>query len=356
VSAGELRRPLLSWYRRHRRRLPWRETRDPYAIWVSEIMLQQTRVETALRYYPRFLGRFPTVASLARATEHAVLAHWSGLGYYSRARNLRAAARLLVSRDGGCVPRDVAALRELPGIGRYTAGAIASIAFGVRAPVLDGNVARVLARLFAIDGSPRSGPFQRRVWHLAETLVPARSPGDWNQALMEIGATICTARLPSCDRCPLRGSCRARRSGNVTRYPAPARRPAVKNVRRACVVAEDEGRVLLAHRDSGRLLRGLWQFPSLEISSGQRPGSIARRLVARLGLKATKLRRDPSIRHSIMDQRIESIVFRVVVSRAAATPPGMRWFRWRELARLPLSTVELRLSQGRFAPASQLSR
>src|SRR5262245_791594 len=206
-SAPAVRAQVLRWYRRHRRDLPWRRTRDPYAIWVAETMLQQTRSETVQRYFARFLGRFPTVAALARARESAVLTLWSGLGYYSRARHLHRAARRVVAAHEGRVPADPAALRALPGVGRYTAGAIASIAFGRAEPVLDGNVARVLARWFGVRGDPRSSAVQATLWNLATLLVHSRAPGEWNQALMELGATLCTPRHPGCGRCPVRSQC-----------------------------------------------------------------------------------------------------------------------------------------------------
>ena len=189
------RETLLRWYRRHRRSLPWRGTRDPYRVWVSEIMLQQTRVETVRDYYRRWLREFPTLAALARAPVARVLKLWEGLGYYSRARNLHRAARQIRGR----VPETVAELQQLPGIGRYTAGAIASIAFGQRAPVVDGNVARVFTRVFARTD---------RHWELAEVLLPSRNCGDFNQALMELGALVCLPVQPRCEKCPLRGVCR----------------------------------------------------------------------------------------------------------------------------------------------------
>ncbi|HVJ89394.1 MAG TPA: A/G-specific adenine glycosylase, partial [Labilithrix sp.] len=205
-SHAALHQALLAWYAAERRDLPWRRTRDPWAIWVSEIMLQQTRVETVKPYFERFMQRFPTPLALAEAPEDQVLAAWSGLGYYRRARMLHAGARVVAQRSG--MPADRDGLLELPGIGRYTAGAIASIAYGERVGLVDGNVARVFARIFAIDDDmKRAG--MRRAEQLAEELVPERAPGDWNQALMELGATICTPRAPSCERCPVFRSCRA---------------------------------------------------------------------------------------------------------------------------------------------------
>jgi A/G-specific adenine glycosylase len=348
LEKAELRGCLLRWYRHYRRALPWRATRDPYAIWVSEVMLQQTRVETVLGYYPRFLCRFPTIASLARARQSSVLAHWSGLGYYGRARSLRSAARLVVERHGGRLPREPDRLRALPGIGRYTAGAIASIAFGARAAVVDGNVARVLARLFELPGSPRSPDFGRRAWQLADRLVPQASPGDWNQALMELGATVCTAAAPRCGSCPAERFCAAARNGTVDRHPQPGGRHASRSVRRACVVVERGDRVLLARADDRRLLRGLWRFPGVEVGGRQSAARAARGVLDRLGIGGASLHAGRTIRHTIMDQRIETLVFRASLAHELENPPsGARWFRWRQFPRLPLSTIELRVARAR---------
>jgi A/G-specific adenine glycosylase len=347
-----LRRCLLRWYQRHRRSLPWRATRDPFAIWVSEVMLQQTRVETVLRYYPRFLRRFPTIASLARARQSSVLAHWSGLGYYGRARSLHAAARLVVERHGGRLPRDPHRLRALPGIGRYTAGAIASIAFGARAAVVDGNVARVLARLSELPGPLRSPEFERRAWQLAERLVPRKAPGDWNQALMELGATVCTATAPRCASCPVRRFCAAARTGTIDRHPEAGDRPDSRAVRRACVVVERGDRVLLAREDDRPLLRGLWRFPGVEVGGRQSAARVARAVLRRLGVGGASLRAGGTIRHTIMDQRIETLVFRASITHdVESAPSGARWFRWGQFPRLPLSAVELRVAR-ELAPAS----
>jgi A/G-specific adenine glycosylase len=200
------RRSLLSWYARHGRDLPWRRTRDPYAILVSEVMLQQTQVRRVLGFYPAFLARYPTIDDLAAASHGAVRESWDGLGYYRRARNLHRAARLVAERHGGRLPRDLAALRELPGIGRYTAGAVASFAFGVDAPILDTNAARVLARVF---GPGRGRRRTARLWMLAAAAIPPGRAYAFNQGIMDLGAMICTARRPACPRCPVRNGCRA---------------------------------------------------------------------------------------------------------------------------------------------------
>ena len=216
-AIAAIRRDLLSWYDRERRDLPWRRTQDPYRVWLSEIMLQQTRVETVIPYYERFLERFPTVSDLAEAPIDDVLARWSGLGYYRRARSLHEAAGQIVREHAGVFPEDSAEALALPGVGRYTAGAILSIAYGRPEPILDGNVIRILSRWL------RLGPEipQSHLWTLAEDLVPEERPGDFNQAMMELGATVCTPRSPSCLLCPVQERCEARAEGTPERYPAP---------------------------------------------------------------------------------------------------------------------------------------
>lgn len=206
-----LRRRLLAWYARNRRRLPWRGVRDPYAVLVSEVMLQQTQVARVITFYPRFLARYPTLEDLAGASLDAVRESWDGLGYYARARSLHDAARLIVERLGGAVPRQPEELQKLPGIGRYTAGAVASLAYGVPVPALDTNAFRVLARVFGVRAGRRVAARERRLWRLAAVLVPPRRAADWNQALMDLGALVCTARRPRCGGCPVGGVCASRR-------------------------------------------------------------------------------------------------------------------------------------------------
>ncbi len=343
-DVAELRRRLLRWYRAHRRDLPWRRTRDPYAIWVSEIMLQRTRSETVVPYYRRFLRRFPTLRALARAPESAVLGLWSGLGYYSRARNLHRAARLVVERHAGRIPATVEGLRALPGIGRYSAGAIASIAFRVPAPVLDGNVTRVLARVFYVPGALRSPAAKSALWRLADRVIPRRAPGDWNQALMELGASLCSPRAPQCPRCPFRTHCAAGVMGIADHVPEPPPRTPPLEVRRAAVVVEHDGRVLLLKRVHGRLLRGLWEFPSVEIRPGRASASVLRDELRRLGLDRPVCDRWFALRHAIMNRQIATEVYRTRVEhRPAARRRGARWFRPGELDELPLSAVGLRI-------------
>jgi A/G-specific adenine glycosylase len=314
----EMQRALLAWYRSSRRDLPWRRARDAYAIWLSETMLQQTRVETVLPYYQRFLEALPTVRSLAEAPESRVLSLWSGLGYYRRARMLHAAAKRVVREHRGQVPRDVEALRQLEGVGEYTAGAVASIAYGVRAALVDGNVTRVLARLFAVEENTSTSAGKRRIWDLARELVFTASadPGDWNQALMELGAVVCTPRGPACEGCPVSRSCAARARGLVDALPrAPAKRPP-KEVRRVSLVlvSPEQGRVLMARRRAGVLFGGLWEPPSVDAAADAAGG-----LAERLGVDAAALKPMGEVRHVLTHR-----VLRVTVMRGPLTA-RRRW-------------------------------
>lgn len=255
--------PLLSWYNDAKRDLPWRRDRDPYHIWVSEIMLQQTRVAAAVDHYIRFLERFPTVQALAQAEEDALMKCWQGLGYYSRARNLQRAAQVILSDHGGVFPRDYAAVRALPGVGDYTAGAICSIAFGLPRAAVDGNVLRVVARLTA-DGRDVSQPqVRRQVAAALEQIMPVKAPGEFNQALMELGATVCLPNgAPLCQTCPAGDFCRARREGLTALLPVKsAKRPRRVEERQVYLLFR-QGRVALRKRPDKGLLAGLWEFPN----------------------------------------------------------------------------------------------
>jgi A/G-specific adenine glycosylase len=264
---------VVGHFARVKRDLPWRRTRDPYAIWVSEIMLQQTRVATVIPYWERWMAKFPTVSALAGAALDDVLAAWAGLGYYSRARNLHTGARTIDARFGGALPSRAAELREVPGIGPYTAGAIASIAFGERAPLVDGNVARVLARVFAIEHDIKSTAGQKALWSAAGALMralpEAAAPGDLNQGLMELGATICTATQPRCLVCPLASACAAARTGRQDELPQVAARKKASELpllARTAVWIERAGEIVLARRTPEGLFGGLWELPPWEVA------------------------------------------------------------------------------------------
>jgi A/G-specific adenine glycosylase len=312
---GSLRSALLAWYGRAARDLPWRRTRDPYAVWVSEVMLQQTRVETVVRYYDRFLARFPTPQALAAAGEDDVMALWSGLGYYRRARLLHSGVREVVARYGGSVPRDPDHRRALPGVGRYTAGAIGSIAFDRAEPIVDGNVARVLSRLFALEAPLGSAASERALWRRAGELVEGQQPGALNQALMELGAVVCVKGKPRCADCPVAGHCQARAQGRTGELPKPrARHPRRALDVVALVATRGRGaqQAIVLARGRGSLFSGLWNLP---MSEGRGIGA-ARRLLADSNLSGTLA---PSaageIEHVLSHRALRVQLFRVIRAR-----------------------------------------
>lgn len=332
ADLAPLRADLLAWFDRDKRDLPWRRSRDPYAIWLSEVMLQQTQVSTVIPYWTRFLECFPTVRALAAAPLPDVLALWRGLGYYARARNLHRAAQEIVSRFGGALPSTVEELSSLPGFGRYTAGAVASIAFGQPAPLVDGNVARVLSRLFEVDGAPGDRDRERTLWALAEALAPGERPGDLNQALMELGALICKPEGPTCLLCPVRARCRALRAGRVDQLPPPKVRAARKRLRLAVAVWEREGRVLLGRREEKGLFGGLWELPSVEVPEGlgaeDMPGAL------RAGLKARARVGAPvgTVKRTLTHRDLELWLYRVEGRAAPRAVPGYRELTWASAA------------------------
>jgi len=311
---------LLAWFRRHQRPLPWRKTKDPYRIWVSEIMLQQTRAAAVIPFYNRFLERFPDVTSLARSREQALLESWSGLGYYSRARNLRRAARQIVESGDGRFPRTAAAWAALPGVGPYTAAAVASIAFAEPVAVLDGNVVRVMARVANEPGDVRSTRVRDQLRHRAEELLDTRHPGEFNQALMELGATLCLPRRPQCLVCPVAQWCEARRLGRQEELPVKLGRATKVAVEISVAVVEKDGKLLLRRRpETESRMPGFWELPE----------SGAPRLV-----RGEPLGR---FRHAITFHQ-----YTVTVHPArlrGARPAGYRWVSRGELAQLPLTTI-----------------
>ena len=338
-----LRSRLCAWYVEHRRDLPWRHTRDPYAIWISEAMLQQTRVETVIPYYRRFLERLPSVEALAAASDDDVMALWSGLGYYRRARALVKAAQVLVAQHGGRFPRTRAEMLALPGIGPYTAGAVLSIAFDQSEPLVDGNVVRVLARLFGLRAPRGSGELNRRLDELTAELVPPTPdeadetrapvrPRIWNQALMELGATVCSVRAPACLICPLSDVCVAGRSGNPEELPvAPTRKAEVLDVELEVFVLLRRGRVLLHQRADDGLMAGLWELPTREVVPS---GGRARLWAQRLPAGGPRIRRGVElglVTHGITKHRIRARVHRASVHSKEAERgqerSGRRW-RW----------------------------
>jgi len=298
--ARDVARRLSRWYRVHRRDLPWRRMRDPYAIWVSEVMLQQTTVEAVIPRWKRFLARFPTVEALARARERAVLAEWSGLGYYARARNLHRAARAIGAR--AAFPRTLEGLRELPGIGPYTAAAVASIAFGFPAAVVDGNVVRVLCRLRGLSLDPKAPRTLARLRKEAQALVPARGAGEHNQALMELGALICTPRAPRCGACPLRAMCKGAASGKPEGFPRRLRPAKPSSIHLVAGIVERRRRILLV--EDKTFVEGHLCVPMFPVRGGERPANVLRKgwegITRR---RVSALRQVATLRHSVLDRR-----------------------------------------------------
>jgi len=348
IRPGDLRRALLGWYDRNRRDLPWRRTREPYRIWVAEVMLQQTTVRTMLPYYEAFLKRFPTLNALAEEPEEEVLAAWSGLGYYLRARNLHRGAQHIAERHGGRFPKALDAALAVPGVGLYTASAVLSIAQDQALPVVDGNVRRVLARLLALRGPEfrRDGPYYNR----AEELLDRERPGDWNQALMELGATLCAPRRPGCNACPLRAHCRARALGIVDELPEGRGRRAPVDVRVAAALVERDGRVLLVRRPEGRLLGSMWEVPQTSLESRGLP-DLARELEERHGLRVVPGPLAVRARHAITFRRITLEGYRARLRPPAPSDPErFLWARPEEVAALPVSSSTRKLLRGLVTP------
>ncbi len=328
---------LLAWYRTNGRDLPWRRTRDPYRIWLSEIMLQQTGVTTVIPYYEKFLKRFPTVGDLAEAPLDEVIELWAGLGYYSRARNLHAAARAITRDHGGRFPAELQALRALPGVGRSTAGAILSIAFDRQGPILDGNVRRVLCRLYALQEEPRSSAAERRLWQWAEALTPADRPHDYAQAIMDLGATVCVPRRPDCPACPLAGLCQARRLGLENELPVKRQKKQIPTRLQVALLAQKDGRYLVRQRPYEGMLGGLWEFPGAPVPAGGTPAAAVAVLARELGLEG-RLCAAGRVDHAYSHFRLDLYLFLVPVAQQALGAEGDRscWADLAELAAMPL--------------------
>ena len=325
ADPAAVRRRLLAWYALARRDLPWRGGTDPYPVWVSEIMLQQTQVDRVKGFFIRFMARFPTVGALAAAREQAVLKQWEGLGYYRRARQLHAAARKIVADHGGEFPRNVAALMGLPGIGRYTAAAIASIAMDIPAPIVEANSRRVIARL-AGHAEPVGGAGDEPIWALAATLVPRKRAGAFNQALMDLGAMVCTPDRPLCQRCPVAACCAAKQTGRVARIPAMAAPRATQRIHETAVVARHGDLVLVERRGPGEWWEGLWDFP--RESAGRRGDSVVGRVA-----------------YTVTHHRIDCAVVERNPRRPSRAAPRQRWVKIASLAGLAMTAPGRRIAR-----------
>jgi A/G-specific adenine glycosylase len=343
------RRRLLRWFGRHAREFPWRPSPGLYATWISEIMLQQTQVATVISYYTRFLQRFPHVRALAEADEQEVLRHWEGLGYYRRARHLHAAARRIVEEHQGHIPTSIDQWRALPGVGRYTAGAILSIALDQPHPILEANTVRVLSRLLALAADPTRHDSQRRLWAFAEALLPRRRCGDFNQAMMELGSTLCTPRAPSCSICPVATLCPTQMRGLQDRIPRPKNKTAYVDVHEAAVVVQrPDGRVLLRCCPSGERWAGLWDFPRVELSG---PGDqaaeheVRAKVAALTGVMFDSPRMFTTLRHGVTRYRITLTCYRATCDRPGPRRADLRWVTPDEIATYPLNVTGRRISR-----------
>jgi len=341
---------LLRWASRNLRDLPWRaEPRDPYRVWISETMLQQTQVVTVIPYFQRFTERFPTIDALAASPLDDVLKVWEGLGYYARARNLHRAAQQVVAEFGGRLPDTVEGLSQLPGIGAYTAGAIASIFFGRDAPVVDGNVKRVLCRVYALRGDTRQPRMDQKLWALAEANLPKGKAGRWNEALMELGATVCLPRSPQCDECPLAEVCRARALGIQDKLPARAARKQTPHVDvTAAVIRPLRGRrMLIAQRPTGGMLGGLWEFPGGKVERGESlEEGLRREIREELGIEIKVGRPVAQVEHAYTHFRITLYAYecRVVRGRPRAIEVAdWRWVQFDELDNFAFAVTDRKI-------------
>lgn len=344
-----LARRLVAWYRRHKRDLPWRSTRDPYRIWISEIMLQQTQVVTVVPYFERFLVAFPSVHALADADEHDVLRLWEGLGYYRRALQMHRAAQVIVSQFAGRFPAELAQIRGLPGIGRYTAGAIVSLAFDRPAAILEANTVRLLSRLVAFAGDVTTSAAQKALWGLAEAILPARNCGEFNQALMELGSMVCTPKRPACGVCPLVELCAAFRQGKQEQIPRPVAKVRTEAVHEAAVVAWHQGKVFVRKRVPGERWAGLWDFLRFPLAGGGEralSSELARKVRQQAGLAIGKPEKIATLKHGVTRFRITLDCFQAKCRAAGTTlaPGQWRWIEPAALAELPLSTTGRKLS------------
>jgi A/G-specific adenine glycosylase len=339
---------LLAWYTQNARCLPWRGSPDAYAIWVSEVMLQQTRVETVIPYYEHWMKRFPTLAALGSADQQDVLAAWEGLGYYSRARNLHRSAQMVMQDFNGQIPSDLATLRKLPGVGRYTAGAIASIAFGQAAPTLDGNIRRVLSRVFNVSEDARSTTGERRLWQLAAEQLPLERPGDYNQAIMDLGAVVCTPHKPDCPDCPLAGECQAYALGLQEQRPVLAARPAVPHITVTAAVIQRNGHVLISQRPQHGLLGGLWEFPGGKQQEGEDLSAcLKREICEELGVRVEVCAPVGIYRHAYTHFRVTLHAFFCRLVDGEPLPiqvDDLNWVQPAELTQYPMGKIDRQIA------------
>ncbi len=340
---------LLTWYKDNARSLPWRGLSDPYAIWVSEIMLCQTRVETVIPYFQNWIQRFPDINSLAEAEEDAVLKQWEGLGYYSRARSLLKTARIVVDRYYGKLPDDVVLLQHLPGIGPYAAAAIASIAFGKDEAVLDGNVKRVLARVFNYTVAVNTSAAENELRKIAQALLPHGQAGDFNQAMMDLGATICTPRSPKCVICPVRPICSAAVLNLQARLPVKERKSPIPSLEVTAAILRNGGQVLIAKRPASGLLGGLWEFPGGKVEDGENHvQALTREIEEELGSQIIVNELFGVYKHTYTHFRVTLFAYQSTLNGAKPQPiqaSEIRWVNLEELDQFPMGKIDRMISR-----------
>ncbi len=350
MNHPKLSQTLLDWYSQNARDLPWRRDSGPYAVWISEIMLQQTRVETVIPYFNRWMERFPDVSSLAEASQQEVLAVWEGLGYYGRARNLHQAARIVMAEYNGALPADISRLSSLPGIGRYTSGAIASIAFGIDAPALDGNIRRVMARIFDVSEPARSPAGEKQLYKLVEAHLPPGKAGSYNQALMDLGAVVCTPRAPDCPKCPLRIYCKAFAGGFQAERPVRLPRVQVPHHTVTAAVICSNSQVLIAQRPTEGLLGGLWEFPGGKLELGESlENCLAREICEELQVEVEVADKLGVYQHAYTHFKVTVHAFFCSL-RTAKTPlpiqvQDLTWVACSELDGFPMGKIDRMISR-----------
>ena len=341
-------RILLEWYTKSHRQMPWRGHPDPYAIWISEAMLQQTRVETVIPYFQHWISLFPTIKSLAEASEQEVLNAWEGLGYYSRARNLRKAAQIIDEQFSGILPQTVAQLIRLPGIGHYTAAAIASIAFGQNEAVLDGNVKRVLARAFNLEFPANSPAGEKDFWQVARALVPAQSAGDYNQAVMDLGAVVCTPRAPDCTNCPISAHCETNRLGIQKQRPVMLEKAPIPHFMVSAAILHQGSSVLIARRPSRGLLGGMWEFPGGKVENGETlQSALVREIREELGCQISVENEMGVYKHAYTHFRVTLHAFHCSLTSGepqALDASEIRWVQHANLQNFPMGKIDRMIS------------
>jgi A/G-specific adenine glycosylase len=343
LHEDKIQKNLLQWFKKNKRDLPWRKTKDPYAIWVSEIMLQQTQVPTVIPYYQKFLKSFPTIRQLAKSDLSKVLKIWEGMGYYSRARNLHRAAQIVLNHFHGIIPDTLEDLLSLPGIGRSTAGSILSFAFQKDAPILDGNAKRVLSRLFAVSGNPGERKTEQLLWKISESLIPKGFSNPFNQAIMDIGSLLCTPKDPQCPRCPLHRLCKGRVSGEPERFPSKSNKKKIPHIEAISAVIHMDGKVLLNQRPPAGLLGGLWEFPNWEIGEKRRLRLKLRNYIKKeIGLNVNVNESIGTFHQTYSHFKLTLHVYRCA---AMGKKKKGRWVAVRNLDLLPMSRIHRKIAK-----------